>query len=269
MALISCKNCGNLVSDRAKTCPKCGEPIFSDEATQLNAPNQAGYSPQGGPVPPAPVGSAQPPSTPVAPTPQAAPAGRPTAQVPPPVSYGTPVAPVTRPEKRTSPALVGILSALAMAVLMLGGFALYKYVIEPKNAEPEQEVVSFEDTSPAVEDKPVSREQSQAESTEQIEVFMDLWGNIGEAVCQEFKMDGTTGYYSLQGADNVRRTMKLIRYDSKSGYCEIEAFLRNKYIGKFVGTYTVIDEPHSANIYKGEFISVKKGVSLDFYLYVD
>lgn len=157
MALISCKNCGNLVSDRAKTCPKCGEPIISDEATQLNAPNQAGYPPQGAPVPPAPVGSAQPPSTPVAPTPQTAPAGRPMAQVPPPVSYGTPVAPVTRPEKRTSPVLVGILSALAMAVLMLGGFALYKYVIEPKNAEPEQEVVSFEDTSPAVENKPVSR----------------------------------------------------------------------------------------------------------------
>ena len=158
MALISCRKCGNMVSDRAKTCPKCGEPIFSDEATQLNTPNQVGYAPQGAPAPSAPVESAPPPSTPVAPTPQATPVGRPAAQVPPPVAYGPSVAPVPTPAKRTSPVLIGILSALGMAVLLVGGFALYKYVIEPKNAEPEQELVSFDDSSTAVEVKPVSRE---------------------------------------------------------------------------------------------------------------
>ena len=158
MALISCRNCGNLVSDRAKTCPKCGEPIFSDEATQLNEPNQVGYQPQSGPMPPTPVGSAPPPSTPVAPMPQATPVGGPAAQVPPPVAYRTPVAPVTTPAKRTSPVLIGIISALGTALLILGGFALYKFVIEPKEVEPEQEIVSFDNSSPAVKEKPASRE---------------------------------------------------------------------------------------------------------------
>lgn len=33
MALIKCKECGNVVSDKAATCPHCGSPV-SDEATQ-------------------------------------------------------------------------------------------------------------------------------------------------------------------------------------------------------------------------------------------
>ena len=37
MALIKCKECGNMVSDRAKTCPKCGCPVG----------NQANDDPQG------------------------------------------------------------------------------------------------------------------------------------------------------------------------------------------------------------------------------
>ena len=35
MALVSCAECGNQVSDRASACPRCGNPIFS--ATEIAA----------------------------------------------------------------------------------------------------------------------------------------------------------------------------------------------------------------------------------------
>lgn len=98
-----------------------------------------------------------------------------------------------------------------------------------------------------------------------IEVNMNLLGGIGEAQCKEFIMDGTTGHYTFKGADNVQRTLKLNHYNKKTGKCIIEAYLRDKYIGRFDGLYENSSSPHKT--YKGKFISVKPGVSLDFYLY--
>ena len=35
MALIKCSECGNEVSDRAKSCPKCGCPIQTDNTVRI------------------------------------------------------------------------------------------------------------------------------------------------------------------------------------------------------------------------------------------
>lgn len=81
-------------------------------------------------------------------------------------------------------------------------------------------------------------------------------------------MEGATGYYQFEGKDNAKRTLKLKSYDESSGHCELDAYLRGKYIGKFVGKNEIITSEHVGNIYSGRFLSVK-GIKLDFYLYVD
>jgi hypothetical protein len=40
MALIRCTECGNEVSDRARTCPKCGAPIGNVGLTELAPPRR-------------------------------------------------------------------------------------------------------------------------------------------------------------------------------------------------------------------------------------
>ena len=94
------------------------------------------------------------------------------------------------------------------------------------------------------------------------EIYMALCGTIGEAQCKEFRMDGSTGSYTFIGVDKARRTLVLQQYNKRSGKCRIEAFLNGKYIGLFDGIY----EKDSSHLFKGKFISVKKDVTLDFYL---
>lgn len=38
MALIHCSECGNKVSDKAKVCPNCGNPISSDKTVKIAFP---------------------------------------------------------------------------------------------------------------------------------------------------------------------------------------------------------------------------------------
>ena len=44
MALITCSECGNTVSDKASSCPKCGAPIFVPDYTAPPPPPEKGPS---------------------------------------------------------------------------------------------------------------------------------------------------------------------------------------------------------------------------------
>lgn len=242
MALIKCKKCGQMISDKAKACPKCG--------TMLNKVD---------------IGNQ--------------------------VNNDQITASILPHQKHNSPTkwLQFALPLLLLSIACLGGFYYYHYIYLPNNTiidNPSEALIDLSDVNNVDESsfndvenhnpsaiQPVKEmevvEETQAIAEDPNEVYMDLWGNIGEAQCKDFIMNGTTGYYVFEGVDNVRRTMKLVNYDKKTGKCEIDAFLRNKYIGKFVGVFEIIPEPHPGNIYSGKFISVRKGVKLDFYLYVD
>ena len=93
MALIKCNNCGKPVSDQLMACPHCGAPV-----TGMN-------------IPPQQPGQAPMPQQGYSP-------------------YGNP-RPMAQPKKGTSPALIALIACLAVAVLALGGFVVYKYVMEP------------------------------------------------------------------------------------------------------------------------------------------
>lgn len=43
MALIQCEECGAQISDRAKTCPKCGNPIEDIRFAEIDAQNREYY----------------------------------------------------------------------------------------------------------------------------------------------------------------------------------------------------------------------------------
>ena len=45
MALIRCRKCGNMVSDRAKACPKCGTPVGSEVTVMQNSKPASPQSP--------------------------------------------------------------------------------------------------------------------------------------------------------------------------------------------------------------------------------
>lgn len=143
MALITCKNCGNLVSDQAMNCPKCGAPVSSGDATQLNVQNQPGPAPRYESVPP--HGDTM--------APQGAPVFSRGNQMQP---QGYPMPQVNnapaKPNRRMSPVLIAVIAALAMAVLLIGGFALYKYVIEPKTGNDGPELVRNDDSRSIADD---------------------------------------------------------------------------------------------------------------------
>lgn len=167
-------------------------------------------------------------------------------------------------KKRFSPALVFLLSMLGALILAAGAFLLYKAVAVPnEEAVENDQTEALVDTTVVVEEAPVEEP-----ATPQSRVEMSLWGSIGDTQCQDFTMNGTTGYYIMDGPDNVKRTMTLKSYDPNSGHCELDAYLRGKYIGTFIGNYELIGGEHPANIYKGKFHSVR-GIVLDYYLYVD
>ena len=102
-------------------------------------------------------------------------------------------------------------------------------------------------------------------------VYMGLWGSIGETQCPDFTMNGTTGYYILNGQEKARRTLKLVSYNEKTSRCVINAYFKGKYIGKFDGVYTEDYVPEADKyvcVYNCTLISVN-GTKLDCYLYID
>ena len=96
-------------------------------------------------------------------------------------------------------------------------------------------------------------------------VNMRLSGKIGgEAV---FVMEGNNGWYQMtyEGADKVKRSLELESYNPEDNNCSINAYLRDKYIGKFVGVLFLNNES-KVEKYEGVFESVK-GAKVDFTLY--
>lgn len=108
------------------------------------------------------------------------------------------------------------------------------------------------------------------------EVYMSLWGSIGDSEEVDFEMNGTTGWYSYtrNGVKGPKRTLKLKSFDNLSRRCLIDAYLDGKYIGNFNGIF-ISDEVDMGDgdtkviqTYDGVFNSVK-GLKIDFYLYID
>ena len=92
MALIKCNNCGKMISNQLMACPHCGAPV-----TDANTPFQ--------------------------------PQGQMAQQGDAPYRY---VNPATKPAKKISPALIALIAGLALVVLAIAGFAVYKFVAEPR-----------------------------------------------------------------------------------------------------------------------------------------
>ena len=151
---------------------------------------------------------------------------------------------------------------------LIGGLILYFTVIRTPSSDYEPQPID----TPTETSQTVTTEEDNVDNNEQHNTdalaYMDLWGNIGEVHCKDFVMEGKTGYYVFDGPDNVKRTLELEYYDEATGECAIKAYLRGKYIGKFVGKRVIITGEHSGESYTGVFQSVKD-VTLDFYLYVD
>ena len=120
--------------------------------------------------------------------------------------------------------------------------------------------------------------QPQQERSSMTPVYMGLWGNIGGTTFN-FDMNGTTGSYipydmSLGKEYGVRRQLKLVSYNPKTGRCIINAFMNGSNIGQFEGIFEEDEvnmgggESKKMQAYNGYFKSVKGG-KLKFYLYFD
>lgn len=110
-----------------------------------------------------------------------------------------------------------------------------------------------------------SKESESSPISAQIPLAMKLSGKIGGEA--EFVMEGNNGWYRMtyDGADRTKRSLELDSYNSDNNDCIINAYLNNKYIGKFVGVITRGNN-NQVDKYKGIFESVK-GAKVDFYLY--
>ena len=109
-------------------------------------------------------------------------------------------------------------------------------------------------------------------------VYMGVWGTVG-GTGFNFDMDGTTGSYipydMAEGKEyGARRQLKLVSYNPSTGDCVIDAFLKGKYIGRFVGIFEEEEvdsgdgETHCLQAYNGMFKSVN-GDSLPFNFHFD
>lgn len=107
-------------------------------------------------------------------------------------------------------------------------------------------------------------------------LYFSLWGSIGDSDDIDFVMNGATGFYTYnrKGQQAIKRTLKLSSYNRSTGKLILNAYLKEKYIGKFDG---IFKEEHVnigngeykyITVYSGEFISIK-GIRLKFYLYCD
>ena len=241
-----------------KQCPQCGAPLTGDERFCENC----GYNMA--------AANAAPP--------------RPNNPTPPKQSH----------DSSGKTALIAVLGLLLLAVLGGIGWGFYtgklhfggntSAQIEENNTEPTSsdasETASMPDVSEAV---PVpAAEMTDSVAAPEVptpstpEVYMGLWGSIGDSEQVDFEMDGTTGWYSYQrqGVTGPKRTLKLKSYNKKTGRCVIDAYLKGKYIGCFDGKFIEDEvdmgggETKVVQSYGGVFTSVK-GVKVDFYLYMD
>ncbi len=176
--------------------------------------------------------------------------------------------------------LLGLLGATGWAVYT--GKVDFGIKLFDKNAKAETDTTIVENDSSDSESHIIINENI-VESTEESsvtsstpEVYMSLWGSIGDSEEVDFEMDGTTGWYSYtrKGVKGPKRTLKLKSFDNLSRRCIIDAYLDGKYIGNFNGIF-ISDEvdmgdgdTKAIQTYDGVFNSVK-GLKIDFYLYID
>lgn len=112
----------------------------------------------------------------------------------------------------------------------------------------------------------------------QTPVYMGMWGNVGETGFL-FDMNGMTGNYIPynmgEGKEyGERRQLKLVSYNPSTGLCIIDAYLADKFIGQFEGTFEEAEldmgdgETKYVQGYNGIFTSVN-GAKLDFNFHFD
>ncbi len=129
----------------------------------------------------------------------------------------------------------------------------------------EKETIKKSDNESSIDQISSIEEDEIAPSNTHSSVNMRLSGKIGgEAV---FVMEGNSGWYQMtyEGADKVKRSLELESYSPEDNNCSINAYLRDKYIGKFVGVLSLNNES-KVEKYEGVFESVK-GAKVDFTLY--
>lgn len=59
------------------------------------------------------------------------------------------------------------------------------------------------------------------------DVFMNLWGSIGDSQAQDFVVEGKSGWYTLN-SDSLKRTLEVTSYNSDSGRCVLNAYLNGQ-----------------------------------------
>ena len=259
MALIYCNQCGKQVSDRAQFCPHCGA-LVDDKAvvdhSKIGATLQTRHASTSMPN----------------------------------------VARIENPPKKRGWLPFVILAIVLAAILAgLGGWYYRSEQIKQQQLEEQQarERARQDSIAEALRieqarlDSIAAAEQARRDSLQAAElqrqreeaklrqnpVYLYCHGDIGSSICEDFVVDGTTGYYKLEN-DTRKRTLKLKSHDKKSSRCVMEAYLSDRYIGFFDGEYynaDIVDdygEHHYFSGYRGSFHSVK-GVVQDFYVYAD
>ena len=98
-------------------------------------------------------------------------------------------------------------------------------------------------------------------------VEMSLWSCDSE-LPGDIDVKGQIGCYK-NTENNDKYILRVVSYDKHSGKCVLEAYLRGKTIGKFIGIYTVfIDDEHPSAFYNGTF-HYTNGRQQNFQFYVD
>ena len=99
-------------------------------------------------------------------------------------------------------------------------------------------------------------------------VYIGVWGNIGNNKA-DLEMNGTTGWYYLNGNSNAKRKLVLQSYNKSTGRVILKAYYKGKFIGTFNGIFREFNgSDHYGQTYTGSFKSVK-GATLSFDLYFD
>jgi len=99
-------------------------------------------------------------------------------------------------------------------------------------------------------------------------VYIGVWGDIGSNQA-DLEMNGTTGWYYLNGNSKAKRKLVLQSYNKSTGRVVLKAYYKGKFIGTFNGIFREINgSDHYGQIYTGSFKSVK-GTTFSFDLYYD
>lgn len=161
-------------------------------------------------------------------------------------------------------------------LLICGGWYLWdsKKSINLINGEAivneSSKVKSFKDKIIKVDDDTSKEQENENENDEisdmKFSINMTLSGKVGGEA--EMEMQGESGWYIMtyKGADPTKRTLELESFNSTDGQCVLNAYLKGKYIGKFIGRIEKENDSKTIQTYEGIFESVK-GVKLDFYFH--